>query len=35
MFPAPPWMMIRGVMPVEGFLYSIVGMDCLNPGCVM
>lgn len=30
MLPAPPWMMMRGVMPVEGFLYSIVGFVLLK-----
>lgn len=34
MLPAPPWIMIRGVMPLEGLLYSISRVDSVPGRCI-
>ena len=35
MFPAPPCIMIRGVMPLEGLLYSILSVDSVPGGRIL
>jgi len=34
MLPAPPWIMIRGVMPLEGWIYSILRVDSVPGSCM-